>query len=411
MPDHYDSLETRAPEARESSVFECLRALLVYARDHAPAAARQLEGFTPAAITDRAALARLPVIRKSDLVALQHDVPPYGGLATRSAGTMAHGFMSPGPIFEPGGAGPNWWRMARAMHAAGVRGGDLIQNCFAYHLTPAGMMIENGARALGAGVIPAGPGQTEAQIQAAAHLRPNTYAGTPDFLKIILDKAEALGVDLSSITRGFVSGGALFPSLRAEYAERGVAVLQCYATADIGLIAYESPAQEGMIVDEGVLVEIVRPGTGDPVPHGEVGEVVVTSLNPDYPLIRFGTGDLSAVLPGISPCGRTNMRIRGWMGRADQTTKIRGMFVRPEQVAEIVKRHDTIVRARLTVTRANEQDAFTLQVETPSSDPALTEAIADTVQTVLKLRGSVSLLQPGALPNDGKVIDDQRSYT
>ena len=411
MGDHYDSLETRSAEAREASIFECLRALLVYARDHAPAVARQLEGFAPASITDRAALARLPVIRKSDLVAMQAQRPPYGGLATRPAGAMAHGFMSPGPIFEPGGAGPNWWRMARAMFAAGLRKGDLVQNCFAYHLTPAGMMIENGARALGAGVIPAGPGQTEAQVQAAVHLRPTAYAGTPDFLKIILDKADAMGADVSSIVRGFVSGGALFPSLRAEYAERGIGVLQCYATADLGLIAYESPAQEGMIVDEGVLVEIVRPGTGDPVPEGEVGEVVVTSLNPDYPLIRFGTGDLSAVMRGSSPCGRTNTRIRGWMGRADQTTKIKGMFVRPEQVAEIVKRHDEVVRARLTVTRANEQDEFTVQVETPSDNQRLAEAISASVSTVLKLRGAVTLCDPGTLPNDGKVIDDQRTYT
>lgn len=410
MSDHYDSLETRAPEAREASLFECLRALLVYARDHAPAAARQLDGIAPASVTDRAALSRLPVIRKGDLVTLQRAQPPYGGLATRPAGAMAHGFMSPGPIFEPGGAGPNWWRMARAMHAAGVRGGDLVQNCFAYHLTPAGMMIENGARALGAGVIPAGPGQTEAQVEVAAHLRPTAYAGTPDFLKIILDKADEMGADLSSITRGFVSGGALFPSLRADYAARGVAVLQCYATADLGLIAYESPAQEGMIVDEGVIVEIVRPGTGNPVPEGEVGEVVVTSLNPDYPLIRFGTGDLSAILPGRSPCGRTNQRIRGWMGRADQTTKVKGMFVRPEQVAEIVRRHDTLVRARLTVTRANEQDDLAIQVETPSPSDDLAQALAATVQTVLKLRGAVTMLAPGTLPNDGKVIDDRRDY-
>ena len=410
MSAHYDSLETRAPEARETSVFECLRALLVYARDRAPAAARQLDGIAIAAVTNRTALARIPVIRKGDLLRMQQETPPYGGLATRPAGALAHGFMSPGPIFEPGGAGPNWWRMARAMHAAGLRTGDLIQNCFAYHLTPAGMMVENGARALGAGVIPAGPGQTEAQVQVAAHLRPTAYAGTPDFLKIILDKAAETGADLSCITRGFVSGGALFPSLRAEYAERGIAVLQCYATADLGLVAYESPAQEGMIVDEGVVVEIVRPGTDDPVPDGEVGEVVVTSLNPDYPLIRFGTGDLSAVLPGISPCGRTNMRIKGWMGRADQTTKIKGMFVRPEQIAEIVRRHDSVVRARLTVTRAGEQDAFSLQIESPSEDPALAEAVGATAQAVLKLRGDIRLVAPGTLPNDGKVIDDQRVY-
>ena len=410
MSAHYDRLETRSPEARESSLFECVRALLAYARDHAPGTAQQLEGIQIGAITSRAALAKIPVLRKSALLERQTALPPYGGFVTQPAGALAHAFMSPGPIFEPGGAGPNWWRFGRAMHAAGVRAGDLVHNCFAYHLTPAGLMVENGARAVGAGVIPAGPGNTEAQVQAARHLKPTVYAGTPDFLKIILDKAAETGADLSSITRGFVSGGALFPSLRQEYADRGVAVLQCYATADLGLVAYESEAREGMIVDEGVLVEIVRPGTDDPVPEGEVGEVVVTSLNPDYPLIRFGTGDLSAVLPGVSPCGRTNMRIKGWMGRADQTTKIKGMFVRPEQVAEIVRRHDEIVRARITVTRDGEQDAFSLLLETPAQSDALAEAVSATAATVLKLRGTVQLVAPGSLPNDGKVIDDQRVY-
>jgi len=317
--------------------------------------------------------------------------------------------MSPGPIFEPGGGGHDWWRFGRALHAAGVRRGDIVHNCFAYHLTPAGMMFESGAAAVGACVFPGGTGNTEAQARAAAHLKPGVWTGTPDFLKLILDRAAELDLSLASITRALVSGGALFPSLRAEYRERGIATHQCYATADLGLIAYESPALEGMIVDEGVIVEIVRPGTGEPVPEGEVGEVVVTTLNPDYPLIRFATGDLSAVLPGASPCGRTNMRIRGWMGRADQTTKIKGMFVRPEQVAEIVTRHLMVMKARLTVTRENEQDAFEIAVEAPEVEGLVPE-IAETVKGVLKLTGAVRIVPIGSLPNDGKVIDDRRSY-
>jgi phenylacetate-CoA ligase len=410
MSAFYDSLETRAPEARESSIYECIRALLAYARDTAPGAAAQLDGVVIGSITDRASLMQIPVMRKSDLVNRQTTQPPYGGLATRPPGQLAHAFMSPGPIFEPGGASANWWRFARAMHAAGIRAGDLIQNCFAYHMTPAGMMVESGARAIGAGVIPAGPGQSEAQVQVAAHYQPNVYMGTPDFLKVILDKADELGTDLACFTKALVSGGALFPTLRAGYGERGVSVLQCYATADLGLIAYESEAIDGMIVDEGVVLEIVRPGTGDQVPDGEVGEVVVTSLNPDYPLIRFATGDLSAVMRGESPCGRTNMRIKGWMGRADQTTKVKGMFIRPEQVAEVVKRHDEIVRMRITVSRDGDKDAMAIQVETPETDPAFADAVCDTCHSVLKLRGAMTLLAPGALPNDGKVIDDQRDY-
>jgi phenylacetate-CoA ligase len=401
----YDALETRSADAREASLFERLRARLAHSKAHAPGTAAQLAEVEPAAVADRSALARIPVLRKSALVEMQQAAPPFGGLTTRP---LRHAFMSPGPIFEPGDDAHDWWRFGRALHAAGVREGDLVHNCFGYHLTPAGMMFENGARAVGAAVFPAGVGNTDAQVEAAAQLRPGVWTGTPDFLKIILDRAAQMGCDLSAITRALVSGGALFPSLRAEYRDRGVAVLQCYATADLGLIAYESAAMEGMIVDEGVIVEIVRPGTGDPVPEGEVGEVVVTTLNPDYPLTRFATGDLSAVLPGVSPCGRTNMRIKGWMGRADQTTKIKGMFVRPEQIARIAARVPGAGRLRLTVTREGEQDAFAIAVE--GTEPGLAVAVAEAAQAELKLRGAVTLAAPGSLPNDGKVIDDQRKY-
>ena len=410
MTAFYDALETRDPAAREASQFECLRAGLARALTAASGLAAHLEGHDPASIADRTALARLPVLRKTALAERQRAAPPLGGLTTVDPRALRHVFMSPGPIFEPGGDGHDWWRFGRALHAAGIGPGDLLHNCFAYHLTPAGMMVENGARAVGAAVFPGGVGNTEAQVQAAAHLRPEAWTGTPDFLKLILDKAAETGVDLSSIRKALVSGGALFPSLRRDYADRGVAVLQCYATADLGLIAYESPAMEGMIVDESVIVEIVRPGTGDPVAEGEVGEVVVTSLNPDYPLVRFATGDLSAILPGASPCGRTGPRIKGWMGRADQTTKVKGMFVRPEQVAEIVARHPEVAKARLTVRREGEQDAFEVAFETGTCDDAFVAALGESVQAVLKLKGAVRLVAPGALPNDGKVIDDQRQY-
>ncbi len=410
MTDFHDALETRSADAREASQFACLRAGLACAIAAAPGLAAHLDGVDPEAVVDRAALAKLPVLRKADLAGRQKAAPPLGGLTAVAPGALGQVFMSPGPIFEPGGVGHDWWRFGRAFHAAGLRKGELLHNCFAYHLTPAGHMAENGARAVGAAVFPGGVGNTEAQVQAAAHLKPDAWAGTPDFLKVILDKAAETGADLSSIRKALVSGGALFPSLRQEYAERGVAVLQCYATADLGLVAYESPAQEGMIIDEGVIVEVVRPGTGDPVAEGEVGEVVVTTLNPDYPLVRFATGDLSAVLPGQSPCGRTNMRIKGWMGRADQTAKVKGMFVRPEQVAEILARHPETAKARLTVTRAGEQDAFEIAFETATCSDAFVAALESTVQSVLKLKGAVSLVAPGSLPNDGKVIDDQRKY-
>jgi len=386
---HYDALETRSADERAAQQLVHLNA--------------QLASNGMAAVASLDDLAGLPVLRKSDLVARQAEAPPFGGLPVRN---LAHVFQSPGPIYEPGGVSHDWWRVGRFLHAAGIGAGDIVQNCFGYHLTPAGMIFENGARAVGAAVLPAGVGQTELQVRAAKDVGATAYAGTPDYLKVILDAADAAGVTLK-ITRAAVGGGALFPSLRAEYADRGVACLQCYATADLGNIAYESEAMEGMIVDEGVIVEIVRPGTGDPVREGDVGEVVVTTLNPDYPLIRFATGDLSAILPGQSPCGRTNMRIKGWMGRADQTTKIKGMFVRPEQVAEFVARHDEVAKARVIATREGEKDVMTVQVEAPGADR---EVLAESVAAVLKLRGRVEIVEPGTLPNDGKVIDDQRSY-
>jgi phenylacetate-CoA ligase len=411
MTEHYDDLETREPAAREAALFAGLRAQLRAALAAAPGLARHLEGVEPEAVTGRAALARLPVLRKAALIGLQAADPPFGGLTTRPADGFEHIFQSPGPIYEPGMTSvPDWWRLARALHAAGFRRGDIAHNAFAYHLTPAGHMLESAAKALGCTVIAGGVGNTEAQVAAAAHAPATCYMGTPDFLKVMLDKAAELGRDLSRIRRAWVSGGPLFPSLRAEYEGRGIACLQGYATADVGLIAYETEAREGMVVDEGVILEIVRPGTGEPLPEGEVGEVLVTVLNPDYPLVRFATGDLSAVLPAPSPCGRTNMRIRGWMGRADQTTKVKGMFVRPEQIAEIVRRHPEVLKARLTVARAGEQDVMTLAVEAQSPSPELAARVRETMVSVLKLKGEVEADIPGSLPNDGKVIDDLRKF-
>ena len=411
MTDFHDDLETRDPAAREAALFDCLRAQIAKAQAEAPGMARHLDGVEAAAVTGRAELANLPVLRKSALIEMQSADPPFGGLTTRPAGEFDHVFQSPGPIYEPGlSSTPDWWRMGRALHAAGFRRGDIVHNTFAYHLTPAGHMLESGARALGCAVLAGGVGNTEAQVNAAADVGVSGYIGTPDFLKVLLDKAAETGRDLSAIKRALVSGGPLFPSLRQEYADRGIPCLQCYGTADVGLIAYETPAMEGMVVDEGVILEIVRPGTGDPVPEGDVGEVLVTALNPDYPLIRFATGDLSAVLPGASPCGRTNMRIKGWMGRADQTTKVKGMFVRPEQIAEILRRHPEVVKARLTVTRVGEQDTMSLAVEAGSPSPGFAAAVRETMRAVLKLRGEVEACLPGSLPNDGKVIDDIRKF-
>jgi phenylacetate-CoA ligase len=386
---YFDALETRSADERAADHLARLNAQLAV---NGLSALARLEDLTA-----------LPVLRKADLVARQAAQPPFGGLPVRN---LAHVFQSPGPIYEPGGISHDWWRIGRFLHALGIGPGDIVQNCFGYHLTPAGMIFESGARAVGAAVLPAGVGQTELQVRAAKDVGCTAYVGTPDYLKVILDRADEMGVALS-FTRAAVGGGALFPSLRQEYADRGIACLQCYATADLGNIAYETPAMEGMIVDEGVIVEIVRPGTGDPVPEGEVGEVVVTTLNPDYPLIRFATGDLSAVLPGQSPCGRSNMRIKGWMGRADQTTKIKGMFVRPEQVAEFVARHPEVARARVIATRDGEMDVMTVQVEAEGADPA---ALGDSVAAVMKLKGRIEIMPPGSLPNDGKVIDDQRKY-
>ncbi len=410
MASHYDNLETRDPEEREQAQFAALREQLQNAKKNAPGFAELLKDVDPAEITDREALATLPVLRKSELLERQKADPPFGGLAAIPVAKAFRVFASPGPIYEPEGTGEDYWRLARALFAAGVREGDLIHNTFAYHFTPAGVMLESGARALGCPVVPAGVGQTELQVQAIAHLRPAAYVGTPSFLNIILDKAAEMKADVSSITKGLVSGEALPPSLRAQLKGRGVDVLQCYASADLGLIAYESESKEGLIIDEGVIVEIARPGTGDPVPDGEVGEVVVTTLTAEYPLIRFGTGDLSAVMPGLSPCGRSNMRIKGWMGRADQTTKVKGMFVHPSQVAAVVDRHGQVTRARLVVASVNNQDMMTLHCESAVQDAELVKAIASSIREVCKLRGEVKLVAPGSLPNDGKVIEDARTY-
>ncbi len=410
MAEHYDSLETRDPAEREQAQFSALVQQLENAKENAPGFAKLLKDVDSAEITGRDALARLPVLRKSELVERQKSDPPFGGLAAVPVTEACRVFASPGPIYEPEGIGEDYWRLARALFAAGVRSGDLIHNTFAYHFTPAGVMLESGARALRCPVVPAGVGQTELQVQAIAHLKPAAYVGTPSFLNIILDKAAEMKADVSCITKGLVSGEALPLSLRGQLKDRGVDVLQCYASADLGLIAYESEAREGLIIDEGVIVEIVRPGTGDPVPEGEVGEVVVTTLTPEYPLIRFGTGDLSAVLTGTSPCGRTNMRIKGWMGRADQTTKVKGMFVHPTQIAAVVDRHGEVIRARLVVESVDNQDVMTLHCEVAVKDAKLVEAIASSIREVCKLRGEVKLVAPGGLPNDGKVIDDARTY-
>ena len=407
MADHYDELETRDPAERETAQSATLSELIARAVA-APGWATHLAGVDPGSITTRAALARLPLLRKSDLVALQKASPPFGGFNVTPPGRMRRLLMSPGPIYEPQGAGPDHYGVTRVLFAAGFRAGDIVHNSFSYHLTPGAFIIESGLHTLGCAVIPGGIGNTEMQVEAIAQLRPVGYAGTPDFLKVLLDAAEKAGKDVSSLRRAFVTGAALPASLRAELASRGVETLQCYALAEVGVLAYESPARDGMIVNEHVLVEIVRPGTGDPVADGEVGEVVVTCFNADYPMIRLATGDLSAVLPGRSPCGRTNMRIKGWMGRADQTAKVKGMFVHPGQVAEVARRHPELGRVRLAVTRAGEQDAMTLSAECATPAAGLAEAVAGTLQSVTKLRGEVKLVAPGSLPNDGKVITDER---
>lgn len=408
MPDYYDALETRPRATRGSEECAVLPKVIAHAMQ-APGWANHLRSIDAHAVNSRAALAKLPVLRKSDVAALQKQNPPFGGLNVTAPGKVRRLLMSPGPIFEPEGEGRDWWGSARALYAAGFRAGDVVHNSFAYHLTPGGFILEAGLHAIGCPVIPGGVGNTEQQLEAIAHFGPSGYVGTPDFLKILLDAAEKTCKDASSIKRALVSGAALPASLREELKQRGVSVLQCYATAELGVIAYESEAHEGMIVNETVILEIVRPGTGDPVPEGEVGEVVVTSFNPDYPMIRLATGDLSALLPGLSPCGRSNIRIKGWMGRADQTAKVKGMFVHPKQVAEVAAHHPQLVRVRLVIGREGEQDTMTLVAECAAPDASLEAAIAASLQSVTKLKGAVKLVLPGALPNDGKVIADERS--
>jgi phenylacetate-CoA ligase len=415
MVDFYDDLETQDAAAREARLFSRLNAQVAHAQKHSKAFQTILAGIDATTITSRAALATLPVTRKTQLFEIQkaqRAEDPFGGFATQSYGAaMPQLFASPGPIYEPEGTAKDYWRTARAMHAAGFRAGELIHNCFSYHFTPAGSMMACAARAIGCTVFPGGIGQTEQQVQAMAELKPAGYIGTPSFLRIILEKAEEMGIALPSVKKALVSGEAFPPSLRDWFAARGVQAYQCYATADVGLIAYETTAREGLVVDEGVILEIVRPGTGDPVTVGEVGELVITTFNPDYPMIRFGTGDLSAALPGNCPTGRTNTRIKGWMGRADQTTKVRGMFIHASQVADIMRRFPSLSgKARLVVTGAMANDHLTLHVEGESINDELITQLGGAVRDVTKLRADITVVAPGALPNDGKVIEDARSY-
>lgn len=412
MAEFYDRLETRRPATRERAQMKALREAVA-----ALAATRawrgRYDGVRPEKLRTAADLATIPVLRKPELKELQAARPPFAGLSPSKLVGVGRLFTSPGPIFEPEGMSSDWWGTARALFAAGIRRGDVVINTFAYHLTPGGFILDAGARALGCPVIPAGPGNTEAQLDLVGHYRPRAYVGTPDFLKIVLDAGVAAGRDVSSIEKALVSGAALPPSLRAELEGRGVGVRQAYAIADVGLVAYETSDAAGalvpgMMVDERIILEIVRPGSDDPVAPGEIGEVVVTRIDPIHPVVRLGTGDLSAMLPGESPCGRTGPRIRGWMGRADQKAKVKGMFVDPADVAKVVKRHPEIVRARLVVTRANEQDEMELRIETKVGDPAFAEAVAATLAAVTRLRGRVSVVAPGSLPNDGKVIADER---
>jgi phenylacetate-CoA ligase len=416
MTAHYDALEIRDPAAREAALMAGLAAQVRHAQSSANAFAELLADVDPAAVTSRAALAKLPVIRKHELLErqkVQRARDPFGGFSTIGWGARGGAlrvFQSPGPIYEPEGRERDYWRAGRALYAAGFRAGELVHNSFSYHLTPAGAMMESAAHAVGCTVFPGGVGNTELQLQAIAELRPSAYIGTPSFLKIVVEKAAETGVSIASLNKALVSGEAFPPSLRDWLRERGIDGYQCYATADVGLIAYETWARQGLVVDEGVIVEIVRPGTGDPVADGDVGELVVTTLNPDYPLIRFGTGDLSAVLPGSCPTGRTNARIKGWMGRADQTAKVRGMFVYPSHVADIVRRHREVAKARLVVQGEMASDRITLQVEVAHRPEGLADRIAGSIREVTKLRSDVELLPPGTLPNDGKVIEDARTY-
>jgi len=407
MTEYYDAAETRPPEERERALFARLPGV-VRAALAAPGWRNHLGEIDPAAIASRAALARLPVLRKSDLPRLQKEQPPFGGFSPSGMSSFARLFTSPGPIFEAEAAGPDPWHAARALFAAGFRAGDVVLNTFSYHLTPGGFIMDGGARALGCAVIPAGPGNTEQQLELIAAFRPVGYVGVPDFLNILLDAAAKQGVDAGCIRKALVSGAAFPPSLQQSLAARGVAAYQAYGTADVGIVAYETEARAGLVVDENVIVEIVRPGTGDPVPEGDVGEVLVTTLDPHHPFLRLALGDLSALLPGASPCGRTNMRIKGWMGRADQAAKVKGMFVRPEQIAEIARHHPELGRLRLVVTRSGEADAMLLNAESRDQTATLADAVAATLQAVTKLKGAVALVAPGTLPNDGKVIADER---
>lgn len=408
--EYYDALETRDPTLREQELISALGTQLTHAKTHSTAYQTLLSDIDTDAVTSRSALAKLPLTRKSELLSLQKQNPPFGGFVADSGNRIEKIFSSPGPIYEPQFNRKDYWRLARSLFAAGFRAGDLVHNTYSYHLTPAGSMLESAAFAVGCTVIPAGVGQTEQQVQTIADLNPNGYVGTPSFLKIILDKAEEQGADLSCIKRASVSGEPLPEKLRDIFTDRGISVLQTFATADLGLIGYESPAKEGLILDEQIILEIVRPGSGDPVDEGEVGEIVVTTLNPDYPLIRFATGDMSAVMPGYSPCGRTNSRIKGWMGRADQTTKVRGMFVRPEQVNKVASRFEAIAKFRLTVSNPDLQDALLFQCETDDHDDSLKQKIQDVFREVCKVRCEVELVDPKQLPNDGKVINDSRTF-
>jgi len=420
MPAFFDALETRAPEQRERDLMAALPAAIERAMAGAPAIAEQLRGIDPRSVSSRQALAGLPVLRKHELLERQQRsragggpagaAKAFGGFSSIGWGQAVRVFASPGPIYEPESGRADYWRFARALYAAGFRPGELAYNCFSYHFTPAGSMMETAAHAVGCTVFPGGTGQTEQQVRAIADLAPSGYTGTPSFLKIILEKADEMGVPLPSLRRALVSGEAFPPSLRDWLAARGIDGYQAYGSADLGMIAFETQAREGLVVGEDIVLEIVRPGTGIPVPDGEVGEVVVTTLNPDYPLVRFGTGDLSAILPGLSPCGRTNIRIKGWVGRADQTTKVRGMFVHPSQVAEVLARHPEIARARLVVSGATGSDHMMLQAESAEQSEALARRVAESVRDITKLRADVQWALPGTLPNDGKVIDDVRSY-
>ena len=407
---YYDRQEVRDPLEREEVTFNALPGLIRHALDNAPWFREHFGQIEPDSISSRAALASLPILRKADLADIQRRLLPFGGLNATVTGRLARIFASPGPIYDPEGARPDYWRFARGLYAAGFRQGDIVHNSFSYHLTPAGMMVERGARALGCPVVPGGTGQTELQVRAIADIRPTACAGTPSFLLALLERGRELGLDLGSITKAVVSGEA-FPTATRErlLGEFGLEPFQLYGTADLGLIAYETMAREGLVTEEALIVEIVRPGSGEPVPEGEVGEVVVTVFNPDYPLIRFATGDLSAVLPGESACGRTNMRIKGWMGRADQATKVRGMFVHPRQVHEIVARQGGQRRARLVVGQEAGQDTMQLLVEADGSPDGLAAALADTARAVTGLRAEVTLVAQGSLPNDGIVIEDRRA--